>query len=79
MNGGFDLRSGSDALGVGDADAIAFGVPFIANPDLVERYRYNLPLADSDPETYYTPGPQGYADYPASISHQSPAERAAAA
>ena len=79
MNGGFDLRSGNDALGAGEADAIAFGVPFIANPDLVERYRYNLPLSDADPETYYTPGRQGYADYPTSKSHQSPAERAAAA
>lgn len=78
MNGGFDLQSGNGALGAGEADAIAFGVPFIANPDLVERYRYNLPLTDSDPETYYTPGRPGYADYPASISHQSPANRAAA-
>ena len=79
MNGGFDMQSGNDALGTGDADAIAFGVPFIANPDLVERYRYNLPLTDSDPETYYTPGPQGYADYPTAKSRQSPRKRAAAA
>ncbi len=63
MNGGFDLQSGNNALGASDADAIAFGVPFIANPDLVERYRSNLLLADSDPETYYTPGQQGYSDY----------------
>ena len=62
-NGGYDHQSGNKALNAGEADAIAFGVPFIANPDLVERYRYGLPLTDSDPETYYTPGRQGYADY----------------
>ncbi len=63
-NGGYDRQSASDSLDAGEADAIAFGVPFIANPDLVERYRYGLPLTDSDPETYYTPGRRGYADYP---------------
>ncbi len=63
-NGGYDKWSASDALDAGEADAIAFGIPFIANPDLVERYRYNLPLTDSDPETYYTPGKRGYTDYP---------------
>ena len=63
-NGGYDKWSASDALDAGEADAIAFGIPFIANPDLVERYRYNLPLTDSDPKTYYTPGKRGYTDYP---------------
>ena len=62
-NGGYDHHSGNEALDAGEADAIAFGVPFIANPDLVERYRYGLPLTDSDPETYYTPGWRGYTDY----------------
>ena len=64
-NGGYDRQSGFEAINTGEADAVAFGVPFIANPDLVDRYRHNFPLAQSDPETYYTPGRQGYADYPA--------------
>ena len=64
-NGGYDQHSGGEALKSGEAEAIAFGVPFIANPDLVDRYRLSLPLAQSDPETYYTPGRVGYADYPA--------------
>ena len=64
-NGGYDRQSGCDAITTGEADAVAFGVPFIANPDLVDRYRHSLPLAQSDPETYYTPGRVGYADYPA--------------
>jgi N-ethylmaleimide reductase len=64
-NGGYDQRSGSDALGAGEADAIAFGTPFIANPDLVNRFRHRLPLAVPDPDTFYTPGAAGYADYPA--------------
>lgn len=63
-NGGYDARSGNDALDMGEAEAIAFGVPFIANPDLVNRYRYGVPLTDSDPDTYYTPGRRGYTDYP---------------
>ena len=64
-NGGYDRQSGCDAITTGEADAVAFGIPFIANPDLVDRYRLSLPLAQSDPETYYTPGRRGYADYPA--------------
>ena len=41
------------ALAKGDADAIAFGVPFIANPDLVDRYRQGLTLTESDPVNAY--------------------------
>ena len=47
------------------ADAIAFGRPFIANPDLVERLHAGAPLAKDNPKTWYTPGPEGYTDYPA--------------
>ena len=64
-NGGYDQRSGSDALAAGEADAIAFGTPFIANPDLVDRFRHRLPLDAPDPNTFYTPGAAGYTDYPA--------------
>ena len=49
------------ASGVGDA--VAFGTPFIANPDLVDRFRHRLPLAAPDPDTFYTPGAAGYTDY----------------
>ncbi|MFJ4156259.1 alkene reductase [Pseudomonas sp. NPDC089752] len=49
------------------ADAVAFGRPFIANPDLPERMRVSAPLNDSNPETYYGEGPLGYTDYPALI------------
>ncbi len=63
-NGGYDSQSGSDTLDKGEAEAIVFGVPFIANPDLVNRYLHGLSLTNSDPETYYTPGRRGYTDYP---------------
>ena len=46
-------------------DAVAFGKLFIANPDLVERFRAQAPLNEPDPATFYTPGPRGYIDYAA--------------
>ena len=45
-------------------DLVAFGRPFIANPDLVRRIRAGLPLAAPDAATFYTPGEKGYIDYP---------------
>lgn len=63
--GGFTLGSGNAALAEGWADAIAFGVPFLANPDLPERFRRNAPLNAPDEATFYASGPQGYTDYPA--------------
>ncbi len=47
------------------ADLIAFGRPFIANPDLVQRLEENAPLTPMDGTKLYTPGPDGYIDYPA--------------
>ncbi len=64
-NGGFDQASGEAALAAGTADAIIYGKPFIANPDLVERFRQGAELAPVDFATLYTPGPKGYTDYPA--------------
>ena len=52
-------------VAAGHADAIAFGRPFIANPDLVERLRQGAPLAGDNPKTWYSPGAEGYTDYPA--------------
>ncbi|MDT7638995.1 MAG: N-ethylmaleimide reductase, partial [Pseudonocardiales bacterium] len=46
------------------ADAVSFGAPFIANPDLVDRFAHGYPLAAADPATIYTGGSTGYTDYP---------------
>jgi N-ethylmaleimide reductase len=53
-----------DAVESGRADAVAFGRPYIANPDLVHRLKVNAPLAAVNPKTIYVPGPEGYIDYP---------------
>lgn len=60
----FTLASGNQALADGHADAIAFGVPFIANPDLPERFRQHTALNPADPTTFYADGAKGYTDYP---------------
>jgi N-ethylmaleimide reductase len=52
-------------LAAGDADLVAFGVSYIANPDLVARLHADAPLNKPDPSTFYGEGPQGYTDYPA--------------
>ena len=67
VNSGFTQESGNAILNEGTADLVSFGAPFIANPDLAERFKYDLPLAESNPETYYTGGESGYTDYPKAI------------
>ena len=62
--GGFTLDSGNAALAEGWADAIAFGVPFLSNPDLTERLHRGAPLNTPDESTFYASGPKGYTDYP---------------
>ena len=52
-------------LDKGDADAVAFGKWFIANPDLPKRLKLDAPLNEPVPETFYAPTPEGYIDYPA--------------
>ena len=64
VNGGFDQASGAAAVASGAADAVAFGRPFIANPDLVQRFASGAPLAGVDAATLYTSGSAGYTDYP---------------
>lgn len=64
VNGGYDARSADDALKHDKASAVAFGVPFIANPDLVERFRTGAKLNLPKQETFYTEGANGYTDYP---------------
>ena len=64
LNGGFDASTGQEALTSGAADAITYGVPFIANPDLPRRFRTGATLNVPDEEAFYTPGSRGYTDYP---------------
>ncbi len=63
-NEGFTAGSAREAVASGRADAVAFGQPAIANPDLVARIRTGAPWNRPDPETFYAGGPQGYTDYP---------------
>jgi N-ethylmaleimide reductase len=63
-NNGYDAELASTRLAEGKADLIAFGRPFIANPDLVERLKAGAPLAAFNPATLYGGGAKGYVDYP---------------
>ena len=64
VNGGYDAVTGNASVGRGEADLVAFGVPFLANPDLPERYRRNAPLNTPDYATFYEGEEKGYTDYP---------------
>lgn len=64
LSGGYDKERAETDLNRGAADLVAFGRPFIANPDLVERMRKDLPLAVPDAATFYSGGAAGYSDYP---------------
>jgi 2,4-dienoyl-CoA reductase-like NADH-dependent reductase (Old Yellow Enzyme family) len=64
LAGSLDKRRAEQFLQDGLIDLAAFGQPFIANPDLVERLRRDLPLATPNRETYYGGGAEGYTDYP---------------
>jgi hypothetical protein len=60
----FDRATAERVLAAGEADAVAFGVQFIANPDLPRRFELDAPLNNPDPATFYASGPAGYTDYP---------------
>ena len=60
----FTKATAEGLLAKGEADAVAFGQLFIANPDLVQRFAKDAPLNMPDPETFYATGPHGYTDYP---------------
>ncbi|KRG70520.1 alkene reductase [Pseudoxanthomonas dokdonensis] len=64
-NNGYDLPLANARLAEGKTDLVAFGRPFIANPDLVERLQTGAPLAELNPATLYGGGAEGYIDYPA--------------
>jgi 2,4-dienoyl-CoA reductase-like NADH-dependent reductase (Old Yellow Enzyme family) len=63
-NEGFTLETANHAIASGEADAVAFGKLFIANPDLPKRFAVGAPLNTPDPSTFYGTGPHGYTDYP---------------
>lgn len=63
-NEGFTKDSANQWLASGKADAVAFGVPFIANPDLPARLAQDAALNEAHPDTFYGHGPVGYIDYP---------------
>lgn len=63
-NNGYDLVRSQTAVRSGAVDLVAFGIPFLANPDLVRRYRENLPLNAADLSSFYGGSEAGYTDYP---------------
>ena len=63
-NNGYDREMAIEAVESGRADAVAFGRQYIANPDLVQRLKQGAALNQPNPQTFYTPGPVGYTDYP---------------
>jgi N-ethylmaleimide reductase len=65
VNGGFDLESANAAIRNDEADLIAFGKPFLANPDLPKRYHIEVPLNLPDQATFYAGEDRGFTDYPA--------------
>ena len=70
INGGFDQDSGNEVIASGNADLVAYGKPYVSNPDLVERFEQGFDLAEWDNDTFYTPGKKGYADYPMANAEQ---------
>lgn len=64
LNQDYTLESAQADIDSGVADGIAFGRKFIGNPDLVERLKTGAPLAQDNPKTWYSKGPEGYIDYP---------------
>ena len=64
-NNGYDFELANKVLSANEADLIAFGKLFIANPDLVERFKLGAPLNTPDKATFYGGGAKGYTDYPA--------------
>jgi len=63
-NGGYDKNRGNEAIATGRADLIAYGIPYLANPDLPERFSVDAPLNQADQATFYGGDEHGYNDYP---------------
>lgn len=64
LSGNYNAQHADRDIAAGKGDLVAFGRPFVANPDLVERFRKGAELALPDQSTFYTPGPEGYLTYP---------------
>lgn len=64
VNNGYTRETAIEAISSGYADLVAFGKLFLANPDLVERFKRNASLNDVDPATFYGGNAKGYTDYP---------------
>ena len=64
LSGGYDAARAESDLAAGKCDLIAVGRPFLANPDLVKRWKAKAAMNAPDTSTFYTPGPKGYTDYP---------------
>ena len=63
-NAGYTKDKANAAIAAGDADLVAFGVPYLANPDLVARFAQGAPLNSADESTFYGGDAKGYLDYP---------------
>ncbi|MEM6630240.1 MAG: alkene reductase [Bacteroidota bacterium] len=64
LSGGYDAERAAADLQASKGDLVAFGRPFLANPDLIDRFKAGAELNAPDMDTFYTPGPKGYTDYP---------------
>ena len=64
VNNGYDQARAEEAINSNAADLVAFGVPFLANPDLVQRFKTGAPLNEADQSTFYGGDEKGYTDYP---------------
>ena len=64
VNNNYTRELAIEAIASGYADLVAFGRPFIANPDLVARFKSNAPLNEGDSSTFYGGSAKGYTDYP---------------
>jgi N-ethylmaleimide reductase len=67
INAGFDREKGNKIIDDGLADLVAFGKPFISNPDLAERFAKDLELTPWDDSTFYSGGAKGYTDYSSAV------------
>jgi N-ethylmaleimide reductase len=63
LSGGYDAKTGERDLSAQKGTLVAFGRPFIANPNLVEKLEKNIPLKEADQTKFYTPGAEGYTNY----------------
>ncbi|MGI3067701.1 alkene reductase [Vibrio alginolyticus] len=68
-NGGYDANSADEAIQNGETDLVSFGSKFLANPDLVARFRVGAPLNEPDSSTFYQGEEKGYTDYPILQAH----------